>query len=59
MVKIDSIEKINIFNEDITLKNSDDFIAVDTEFIREEISSPLLCLIQIATESTVYIRTLL
>lgn len=55
MVKIDSIEKINIFNEDITLKNSDDFIAVDTEFIREEISSPLLCLIQIATESTVYI----
>ncbi|MDR1361691.1 MAG: hypothetical protein LBJ16_00565 [Holosporaceae bacterium] len=31
------------------------FIAVDTEFIREKLETPLLCLVQLATNTTAYI----
>jgi len=47
---------LQVLYDDIELSNHEDkFIAVDTEFIRENLEKPLLCLVQIATARNVFI----
>lgn len=38
-----------------TLSSSETFVTVDTEFIREHLETPLLCLLQLGTANEVYI----
>jgi ribonuclease D len=51
------IESAGAFNDFLKNKIASDeqFIAVDTEFIRENLKKPLLCLVQIATADDVFI----
>lgn len=53
MVLVNSEETAQWLTED--LSNDQSFITVDTEFIREVNQVPLLCLIQIATQSKSYV----
>ncbi|MDR1333945.1 MAG: ribonuclease D, partial [Holosporaceae bacterium] len=60
MLLIDEEDKLAAFlkniNEEMESVSCDErFVAVDTEFIREHSKDPLLCLIQIATSSDVFI----
>ncbi|MDR2107758.1 MAG: HRDC domain-containing protein [Holosporaceae bacterium] len=58
MLLIDTPNSFKAFLKSInaeTAAETDSFIAVDTEFIREDSEKPLLCLIQIATRNNVYI----
>ncbi|MDR3151614.1 MAG: ribonuclease D [Holosporaceae bacterium] len=57
---IDSEESVNAFwkrlrEELAEVAEEDRFIAVDTEFIREKLETPLLCLVQLATSAASYI----
>ncbi|GHU11573.1 ribonuclease D [Alphaproteobacteria bacterium] len=60
MILINASKSIDLFLEKLAsdireANDGDDFIAVDTEFIRENLETPLLCLVQIATSNTVFI----
>jgi ribonuclease D len=57
---IDSLEQSNGLVEALRYELSngaleDRFLAVDTEFIRENLEQPLLCLVQLATASEAYV----
>ena len=53
MILVDSEETVQRLATD--LRGEQEFITVDTEFIREENQLPLLCLLQIATKSENYV----
>ncbi|MDR2781669.1 MAG: hypothetical protein LBB21_04435 [Holosporaceae bacterium] len=60
MFLVDTEDKLNDLlkniNEEMESVSAEDrFLAVDTEFIRENLEIPLLCLIQMATPSIVYL----
>ncbi|MDR2794582.1 MAG: ribonuclease D [Holosporaceae bacterium] len=60
MIFVDSPESVRnfckIFADDIAEASEENkFIAVDTEFIRENLSIPLICLVQVATANTVFV----
>ncbi|MDR2682031.1 MAG: hypothetical protein LBB29_03230 [Holosporaceae bacterium] len=60
MIFVNSAESIGIFCKifaaDIAEASAaNKFIAVDTEFIRENLQTPLMCLVQIATANTVFV----
>ena len=47
---------LKILREDIVKSSAEEkFITVDTEFIRENLEQPLLCLVQIATFENVFV----
>lgn len=52
---VSSEDGIKKLSEDLSNNLNDDFITVDTEFIRESKQIPLLYLLQIATSSGIYI----
>ncbi|MDR2724229.1 MAG: HRDC domain-containing protein [Holosporaceae bacterium] len=52
MLLIESSDQLQDFIENTM---NEQFIAVDTEFIRENLEKPLLCLVQIATANNVFI----
>jgi ribonuclease D len=60
MIFVNSPESVcdfcEIFAADVAEASEEDkFIAVDTEFIRENLSIPLMCLVQVATARTVFV----
>lgn len=57
MILIDSEQTAEKLLTDLSASSHrrEKFIAVDTEFVREELDVPALCLIQIATNSNVYV----
>ncbi|GHT93745.1 ribonuclease D [Alphaproteobacteria bacterium] len=60
MILVNTSESIDFFLERLAsdIREADEgdaFMAVDTEFIRENLETPLLCLVQIATSNTVFI----
>ncbi|MDR2268359.1 MAG: ribonuclease D, partial [Holosporaceae bacterium] len=57
---VDSKKSVDVFGkrlrEELAASTEEDrFIAVDTEFIREKMETPLLCLVQLATNAASYI----
>ncbi|MDR0753427.1 MAG: HRDC domain-containing protein, partial [Holosporaceae bacterium] len=54
MLLIESSDQLQDFLKK-GIADNEKFIAVDTEFIRENLKEPLLCLIQIATTSDIFI----